>query len=112
MEKERLEKAMIEERFAMKTMTRSLVNQEIILCSLGTEKRLLTKSSKELLFSSLTNLRRDLRTKYFLKNISLVLSRFTSSVEKEVLKYCGSGVYELVPLVSELIKIKNRKVKK
>lgn len=84
-------------------MTRSVVELESPINRLGTEKRLLMLTSKELISCTLqTTTKGGIITKKLLKNIRPVHLRLTFNDEKAILGYCNKNVREVIPFILEL----------
>lgn len=91
-------------------MIRSPVNLKRVLNLLETEKRLLMKMNKKLLFcSSKTTTSSCQSTDKFLRNIPLVYLKFAFNVENENLMCFSRECFELVPYISKLRRYWKRK---
>lgn len=100
-EREKLEKALLKEK-AKIVMKRSVAGLEKTLNRLKTEKRLLVKTNKKLVLSSLQRVTSGDRITYrLLKNIPPMYFGSVFRVAKTVLSYYNKEVLELLPFISE-----------
>lgn len=101
-EKTKLEKTLLENKVAMKPITRSLVDLERSVIRLETEMSLEMKTNKGILSYSSQAAMSGCRVTYkLLENVPSMYFEPTFSVEKVVLKNCRREDFGLVPPIPE-----------
>lgn len=103
MEKEKLEKILLEEEVVIEAMTWALLKLERSVISLKSQNSSFMKTSKELHFClSQTSTYNTRNTDDLLKNSTPIFVGFALNVEKAILKYCSRNVFTFLLFISGL----------